>query len=272
METTRPKPFVFVLMPFENTFDDTYKLGIKQAALDAGGYCERVDEQIFEERMLDRIYNQINKADVIVADLTGRNPNVFYETGYAHALEKRVILLTQKSEDIPFDLKHHYHIVYEGSIVKLKDELARRLQWFFDNPTKHIQPSTQQLEIFFGNIKIKEADEIKFSTDYMDLLDSYFSIRNSSDVIYRNSVKVGILLDYNVTIQSSGFRNIPCPYDKNKQLFVWDTRISEIFPGDSINIPIAIESDGNSAIHITLRFFTEVGIRDTHFSILPILL
>ena len=105
------KPFVFVLMPFNSDFDDVYKLGIKQAVIDAGGYCERVDEQYYEERMLDRIYNQINKADLIIADLTGRNANVFYEVGYAHALEKRVILLTQNNDDIPFDLKHHFHIL-----------------------------------------------------------------------------------------------------------------------------------------------------------------
>ena len=39
---------------------------------------------------MDRVCNQIAKADLIVADLTGRNPNVFYETGYAHALTTRV--------------------------------------------------------------------------------------------------------------------------------------------------------------------------------------
>ena len=44
--------------------------------------------------------------------MTGMNPNVFYEVGYAHALNKRVILLTETAEDIPFDLKHTPHVVY----------------------------------------------------------------------------------------------------------------------------------------------------------------
>jgi nucleoside 2-deoxyribosyltransferase len=107
-----PKPFIFVLMPFDPSFDDTYKLGIKETCESLDAYCERLDEQIFEENMLDRIYNQINKADIIISDLSGKNANVFYETGYAHALNKKVILLTSSVDDIPFDLKHRSHIIY----------------------------------------------------------------------------------------------------------------------------------------------------------------
>ncbi len=55
--------------------------------------------------------------------MTGRNPNVFYATGYAHAIGKRVILLTQEEADIPFDLKQYQHVIYGNSIVGLKDRL-----------------------------------------------------------------------------------------------------------------------------------------------------
>jgi hypothetical protein len=127
--STKPKPFVFVLMPFEKKFDDIYKFGIKGAAEDAAAYAQRVDEQIFVEGMLDRIFNQINKADVIVADMTAKNPNVFYEVGYAHALDKVVLLITQSADDIPFDLKHRQHIVYSGSIDHLRSELTSRIRW-----------------------------------------------------------------------------------------------------------------------------------------------
>ena len=67
MEETNPKPFVFVLMPFSEEFNDAYQVGIKPACKDAGAYCERVDEQIFVENILERVYNQIAKADIIVA-------------------------------------------------------------------------------------------------------------------------------------------------------------------------------------------------------------
>jgi len=132
--STRPKPFVFVLMPFEEAFDDVYQLGIKPACENSGAYAERVDEQMFEGSILQRIYNQIAKADVVIADMTDRNPNVFYETGYAHALGKNVILLTQNSEDIPFDLKHYPHIVYRGKITSLIPDLERRIRWCIEHP------------------------------------------------------------------------------------------------------------------------------------------
>lgn len=124
MDSTRPKPFVFVLMPFDPRFDDIYRFGIKGAAEDAEAYAERVDEQNFVEGILDRILNQINKADVIVADMTGKNPNVFYEVDYAHALDKIVLLTTQNTDDIPFDLKHRPHTVYAGSIETLRKLVA----------------------------------------------------------------------------------------------------------------------------------------------------
>src|SRR2546430_15128697 len=132
--STLPKPFVFVLMPFEASFNDIYKFGIKGAADDVGAYAERLDEQIFHEGMLDRIFNQISKADVIVADMSGRNPNVFYEVGYAHALGKIVLLLTQNADDIPFDLKHRQHTVYGGSIDVLRRGLLPELQWAIAPP------------------------------------------------------------------------------------------------------------------------------------------
>lgn len=53
-DTTAPKPFVFVLMPFDKKFEDIYQLGIKAACSEAGAFCERVDEQIFTESILDR--------------------------------------------------------------------------------------------------------------------------------------------------------------------------------------------------------------------------
>lgn len=144
---TKPKLFCFVLMPFAPEFEDVYKIGIKEACHLAGAYCERVDEQFFSERILDRIYNQIAKADLVIADMTGRNPNVFYEVGYAHALGKPTVLLTQKVEDIPFDLKHFPHIVYEGKIGSLRDGLSKRVAWHCNNPSVRLEETAFPLEL-----------------------------------------------------------------------------------------------------------------------------
>lgn len=69
-------------MPFHNGFDDIYQLGIKEVAKTCDVIAERLDEQLFGEGMLDRIYRQIEIADFIIADLSDRNANVFYELGY----------------------------------------------------------------------------------------------------------------------------------------------------------------------------------------------
>jgi hypothetical protein len=115
--------YAFVLMQFADEFLDVYELGIKAACREVGIRCERVDEQIFQENILNRVYAEIRRCDLIISEMTGRNPNVFYETGYAHAIGKRVILLTQEATDIPFDLKQYQHIVYGKSIVVLKGRL-----------------------------------------------------------------------------------------------------------------------------------------------------
>lgn len=121
--------FAFVLMPFNDEFDDIYKFGIKELAKKIGINAERVDEQLYSEGMLSRIYSQIDQADLIITDMTGRNPNVFYEVGYAHAKNKLCLHLTQDSTDIPFDLQHQRHIVYGGSIKILSEQLTDNLKW-----------------------------------------------------------------------------------------------------------------------------------------------
>jgi len=71
---------------------------------------------------------------VIVAEMTNKNPNVFYEVGYAHGLGKPAILLTKHARDIPFDLKHYPHVVYEGQIRTLKTELEKVIRGCIGDP------------------------------------------------------------------------------------------------------------------------------------------
>jgi nucleoside 2-deoxyribosyltransferase len=116
-------------MPFSADFDDVYKIAIKEAAQNVSIHAERLDEQMFDEGMLERIYRQIEVADIIIADLSTKNANVFYELGFAHAREKLCILLTSDTSEIPFDLRHRRHIVYGTSLTFLRDELTKNLEW-----------------------------------------------------------------------------------------------------------------------------------------------
>jgi nucleoside 2-deoxyribosyltransferase len=136
LDLARTAPYVFVLMPFASEFHDIYELGIKSLAVELGFQCERVDEIQFNDSILEQIRAGIQRADVIIADMTGRNPNVFYEVGYAHALQKTVVLLTQDVVDIPFDLKSHNHIVYAGGILILKKLLQGRLMAWLEDRQK----------------------------------------------------------------------------------------------------------------------------------------
>src|SRR5437879_5137620 len=56
---------------------------------------ERGDHDVLTVALLEKIRSKILSADVVIVDISGRNANVFYELGYAHAFEKPVILLTQ---------------------------------------------------------------------------------------------------------------------------------------------------------------------------------
>jgi hypothetical protein len=191
--TTTPKTFCFVLMPFSDDFDDVYRIGIKEACTIAGAYCERVDEQIFNERILDRIYNQIAKADLVIADMTGRNPNVFYEVGYAHALGKLTILLTQKADDIPFDLKHFPHIVYGAKISMLREEIEKRVKYFIENPPDKPSDIKVDLELFLEDKNLAAGNVMRHVAFGM-LPEFGITIFNSSSITFApGDFKVGIL-------------------------------------------------------------------------------
>jgi len=117
--------FAFVLMPFAPEFDEIYRQGIKEVWNELGFRCLRSDEDIHtHDIMCHAICQNIQRAHFIVADMTGRNPNVFYELGLAHAFGKPVILITQRAEDVPFDLKAILYIDYGGDIKKLNQKLT----------------------------------------------------------------------------------------------------------------------------------------------------
>jgi len=119
--------YAFVLMPFAPSFDDIYAYGIKRPIERLGIRCEMVDEIQYVGGILEQVFKCIEKARFVVADMTGRNPNVFYEVGYSHAMKKDVILCTQAADDLPFDLRGYNHIVYNGKIKVLEDAMYQRV-------------------------------------------------------------------------------------------------------------------------------------------------
>lgn len=99
--------FVFVIMPFSESWSDyIWEKQIKPAVEKAGEgklICRRADD-LYGHDVMNDIARSIAEASVVIADMTGRNPNVFYELGTAHDMGKEVILISQSEDDIPFDL------------------------------------------------------------------------------------------------------------------------------------------------------------------------
>jgi len=96
---------IFVIMPFDPNMAEIYSL-IKTSGEWLGQRVRRADE-IFgaSKEIMQLIWEQICTAKVILADITGRNPNVFYELGIAHTVGRaHVILLTRDDQVVPFDL------------------------------------------------------------------------------------------------------------------------------------------------------------------------
>lgn len=137
-----PRPRVFTLprrdvnpglisfmMPFHESFDDVYfDLGNHLRSL--GYEVRRADDFWRNDHIMNDVAELISTSSVVVCDLTGKNPNVFYEAGIAHTLGKNVVLITQSSVDVPFDLGPIRHIVYEDTNAgraQLADAVGRRV-------------------------------------------------------------------------------------------------------------------------------------------------
>lgn len=100
-----------VMMPFNVSFNDIYA-AIQLAARNVGLQCRRADDFWENAAIIQDVVALIDRSRIVVCDCSGRNPNVFYETGIAHTLGREVILITQSENDIPFDLRHLRYVHY----------------------------------------------------------------------------------------------------------------------------------------------------------------
>lgn len=133
----------FVMMPFANPigvyYQSIYEVAIKKAGLTP----VRADADIFGTgKIIDQVWRGIKNAKVLVAELTKRNPNVFYELGLAHALNKPVVLVSSNEEDVPFDLQHIRVIYYDVNDpfwgAKLIEKVAENILSALENPEEAI--------------------------------------------------------------------------------------------------------------------------------------
>jgi len=134
----------FVIMPFADPIGGYYELIYEPAIKKTGLTPVRADTDIFGTgKIIEQIWAGLKRAKVLVAELTDRNPNVLYELGLAHALNKPVVLISSNEDDVPFDVRHVRVIYYdvndpfwgEKLIAKVAENVASALA----NPTDAIQ-------------------------------------------------------------------------------------------------------------------------------------
>lgn len=116
-----------VLMPFHERFNPVFKTVQQASSLAVTG--QPVDSYWLKDmeaagRITDDILDGLQRSALCVADLTGNNPNVMWETGYAMALRKPTVLISQSVDALPFDLKVHRVVAYDPTAL---DALQGRL-------------------------------------------------------------------------------------------------------------------------------------------------
>ena len=111
---------IALIMPFDQSFSPI-RDAIAGLASSINCTCLRADDVWREDVLIQDIINLILESKIVICDVTGRNPNVFYEAGIAHALGKKVVLISQNADDIPFDLRHLRYVTYLGNSQGIND-------------------------------------------------------------------------------------------------------------------------------------------------------
>ena len=140
-EASYKKPKAFVVMQFSDEYKAIYEDVIKTICIEKGYDVIRGDESYDTGMIISDIVKRIEESSLIIADITPDNPNVFYEVGYAHALKKPTILLSDRTrEKLPFDVSGFRTIFYDNKIggKKIIEDTLRKFldELNIGNPNK----------------------------------------------------------------------------------------------------------------------------------------
>jgi hypothetical protein len=140
-----PKDSCFTIMPFGGWFDDYYAAVYKPAIEDAGLTPCRADDLYRPSAIVHDIWAYTRAAKLILADLTGKNPNVFYELGLGHAIAKPAILVVETMADVPFDLRALRVIEYNKNSpdwgATLKSKITASIKEVLSAPLESVLPT-----------------------------------------------------------------------------------------------------------------------------------
>ena len=195
------KAKVFVIMPFEDEFFEAYD-AIK-AKFNSNFEFSNAGEEDNQQNILSDIILPIYEADIILADLTGLNPNVMYELGIAHCLNKKTIIITRDDlANLPFDLKQYRTKGYSTHYSKF-NELLKYLDKNFNGAVDgSVVFSNPVIDIFASNdIKLKDVfkqDKISISIEDEEkgFLDFLSDIEHNTNFLTENINSMVVELNY----------------------------------------------------------------------------
>ena len=153
----------FVIMPFAQDFEDVYatiKANVESATATASGRCFRLDESQPAGRITERLLKEISSASFCVADLTGNKPNVMWELGYAMALGRPAVIVTQHLAELPFDIRDMQSLEYDRN--RLSSTLGAPLRKIvIDTISVHrAEGKTDKEQLLIGQL-LSEVAELK---------------------------------------------------------------------------------------------------------------
>jgi YesN/AraC family two-component response regulator len=158
LEKSTTQKNCFVIMPFSDSksctseewteiFNELIKPSIEKSGFNYN--CKR--SEALAGNIIEDILDELNRADLVIADLTDKNPNVFYELGVRHALRNTTILISQNIDDIPFDLRPYAIQIYNWKTIAKRKEFMDKIkiiiQEFEDNHIKTLSPVRKYLKL-----------------------------------------------------------------------------------------------------------------------------
>lgn len=130
-EAVRPsgqgKISCFIVMPFSLEWSDDVHRVLSSVCKALTVQPMRGDDVFKPSDILVDIWQSINVADFVIADISGRNPNVLYELGIAHTLAKPVLIISKDAGDIPIDLSTRRVIIYGQNEDRWREQLELKV-------------------------------------------------------------------------------------------------------------------------------------------------
>jgi len=274
MEDTSPRRIVFVVMPFAKTFEAVRKV-IEAACKDAGAVAMRADHEPYVGTIPQRIMALISKADLIVADVSkelkvdgktvselseaaGRrvselskkdgwthNANVYYEVGYAHALGKPVVFLTQDDPSLlPFDTRQHPHMQYEKSeLPAMKQELCEHVGHILNSDPG--AAGVPRVEFYVDGVRLQDVSELPIKLWPQAHFENGRIVSNAQSVTIdaHNSAANGLrAIDFKVALQTnspslvfwSEYGEMPCSKLPEDGFVFSLSEMYHLLPGESL--------------------------------------